>query len=797
VSNSSDPLNQADIARWLVADAAALMPQAAALRDAGHGAVISYSRKVFIPLTRLCRDSCHYCTFAIAPQHGRNVYLTAEEVLAIARAGQAADCQEALFTLGDKPELRYEAARDELAALGFASTIDYLVSMCELVRRETGLLPHVNPGVMTRDDIARLREVSVSQGLMLESTAERLCERGGPHFGSPDKHPALRLETLRLAGELQVPFTTGILIGIGETRRERIDAALAIRDLQARYGHIQEVIIQNFRAKLSTRMAAVPDASREELLWTVAVARLLLGAEMNIQAPPNLSGDDCGELIAAGINDWGGVSPVTPDHVNPEAPWPAIEKLEAITRAHGKLLVARLPSYPAYCRDAEHWHARNIAGAIVRAMDADGYARADAWSPGLATEAVLPRRSGFASIVAEEVRAIVARARAGELLDEAQIARLFACRGDEFHYVCAEADALRHETCGDAVRYVVNRNINYTNICSYRCSFCAFSKGTHADSLRGAPYDLPLAEIERRVAEAWARGATEVCMQGGIHPEYSGETYLEIVRAAKRAVPQIHVHAFTPLEISHGATTLGISVRDFLRELMDAGLGTLPGTAAEILDDEVRAVICPDKIATEQWLNVMQTAHELGLHSTATIMFGHVEAPRHWARHLLRIRALQQRTHGFTEFVPLPFVHMEAPVYVRGRARKGPTFREALLMHAVARLVLNPVLTNIQVSWVKMGVAGAAACLAAGANDLGGTLMNESISRAAGTQHGQEMAPSCMDELIRGIGRAPVQRTTLYGVPTPERVWRSYDAAPLAGLPPVAMPVRRRMTAAA
>jgi FO synthase len=788
-------LNEAVIARSLGADAAVLMPQAAALCDAGHGAVVSYSRKVFIPLTRLCRDSCHYCTFAIAPQPGRNVYLTAEEVLAIARAGQASGCHEALFTLGDKPELRYKTARDELAALGFASTIDYLVAMCELVRRETGLLPHVNPGVLTRDDIARLREVSASQGLMLESTAERLCERGGPHFGSPDKHPALRLETLRLAGELKVPFTTGILIGIGETRRERIDALLAIRNLHERYAHIQEVIIQNFRAKAATRMAAVPDASREELLWTVAVARLLLGAEMNIQAPPNLSGDDCGELIAAGINDWGGVSPVTPDHVNPEAPWPAIEKLEAITQAHGKLLVARLPSYPAYCLDAGYWHARNIATAIVRAIDADGYARADPWSPGLATEAVLPLRSGLG--VAEEVRAIVARARAGEALVEVQIARLFTCRGDDFHYVCAEADALRHETSGDTVRYVVNRNINYTNICSYRCSFCAFSKGTHAASLRGTPYDLPLAEIERRVAEAWTRGAAEVCMQGGIHPDYTGETYLEVVRAAKRAAPQIHVHAFTPLEISHGANTLGISVRDFLRELMDAGLGTLPGTAAEILDDEVRAVICPDKITTEQWLNVMQTAHELGLHSTATIMFGHVEAPRHWARHLLRIRALQQRTRGFTEFVPLPFVHMEAPIYLRGRARKGPTFREAALMHAVARLALHPVLTNIQVSWVKMGAAGAAACLAAGANDLGGTLMNESISRAAGTQHGQEMAPSRMDELIRGIGRVPTQRTTLYGVPTPERVWRSYDAAPLAGLPPVASPVRRRMTAAA
>ncbi len=792
--SNSDALSEAAIERWVAAGAAELMPQAAALRDTGHGAIVSYSRKVFIPLTRLCRDSCHYCTFATAPQPGRNAFLTADEVLAIARAGRDAGCHEALFTLGDKPELRYKVVRDELAALGCTSTIDYLVAMCERVRRETGLLPHVNPGVMTRDDMARLREVSASQGMMLESAAERLCERGGPHFGSPDKQPALRLETLRLAGELKVPFTTGLLIGIGETRRERIDALRAIGDLHARYGHIQEVIIQNFRAKPDTRMADTADAPREELLWTIAIARLLLGPQMNIQAPPNLSGDDCGELIDAGINDWGGISPVTPDHVNPEAPWPAIERLHAITAARGKILQARLPSYPAYCRAVQQWHVPEIATDILRNIDAEGYARDDVWSPGLnVTPAALPRGGGIAT----ELRDIVSRARDGATLSEMQIERLFAGRGDEFHFVCAEADTLRRETAGDTVRYVVNRNINYTNICSYRCTFCAFSKGTHAAALRGVPYDLPLSEIERRVSEAWARGAGEVCMQGGIHPDYTGDTYLEIVRAVKRAAPQMHVHAFTPLEVAHGAQTLGMPVRDYLRELIAAGLGTLPGTAAEILDDEIRAVICPGKVTTDEWLCIMKAAHELGLRSTATIMFGHVEAPRHWARHLLRIRALQEKTQGFTEFVPLPFVHMEAPVYLRGRARRGPTFREALLMHAVARLVLNPVLSNIQVSWVKMGEAGVAAALAAGANDLGGTLMNESISRAAGTQHGQEMAPAAMDELIRSVGRLPQQRTTLYGTPVAERVQRSYAAAPLEALPTMAVPLRRRMIAAA
>jgi FO synthase len=771
-----------EIDQWLVSGADALRPAAARLRDAGHGRIVSFSKKVFIPLTRLCRDVCGYCTFAVTPRAGARAYLTPEEVLAIARAGQEAGCHEALFTLGDKPELRYPQVREALAALGCATTIEYLARMCDLVRRETGLLPHVNPGVMSRADVARLREVSATQGLMLESTAERLCERGGPHFGSPDKHPAMRLETLRLAGELDVPFTTGILIGIGETRQERIEALLAIARLNERYGHIQEVIIQNFRAKAGTRMAAAPDAGHEELLWTVAVARLILGGAMNIQAPPNLSGARCGELIDAGINDWGGVSPVTPDHVNPEAPWPAIEALQEITAQRGKLLVERLPSYPAYCLEAARWHAPEVASHIIRASDADGFARSDPWSPGLLLSPEDQPRSARAAPLSTETASIVAKAHSGERLAEREIVRLFQCRGDEFHYVCEAANRLREEIAGELVRYVVNRNINYTNICAYHCTFCAFSKGRHARSLRGEPYDLPLAEISRRVREAWARGATEVCMQGGIHPEYTGETYLRIVRAAKEAAPGMHVHAFTPLEVTHGAATLGLTLEAFLRELIAAGLNSLPGTAAEILDDEVRQRICPDKVTTQEWLAVMETAHELGLRSTATIMFGHVDEPRHWARHLLRIRDLQQRSGGFTEFIPLPFVHMAAPVYLKGLARKGPTFREAVLMHAVARLALHPVVTHIQVSWVKMGVTGVAACLDAGADDLGGTLMNESISRAAGTQHGQEFAPGQMDGLIRSLGREPRQRTTLYGTPPQERTAQSHCAAPLVDI---------------
>jgi FO synthase len=794
------------------------MPEAARLRDAAHPRLVSYSRKVFIPLTRLCRDVCSYCTFAHAPREGQAAYLGPEEVLAIARAGRDVGCYEALFTLGDKPELRWKEAREALAALGHASTVSYLAAMCKLALRETGLLPHVNPGVLTRDDIARLRGVSASQGLMLESTSERLCARGGPHFGSPDKRPAARLETLRLAGELGVPFTTGILIGIGETRRERLDALLEIRRLHEEHGHVQEVIVQNFRAKAGTRMAASPHATREELLWSVAAARLVLGPEMNIQAPPNLSADDCGALIDAGINDWGGVSPVTPDHVNPEAPWPAIAELERVTAARGKVLVARLPSYPAYCRTAVRWHDPAIATAVIRMADSEGYARADAWSPGMTSPALNhpgpsdhpslkrrgievkdqndspPGRGGVArsdGVVAADLKDIVAKACSEEELEEAEIVCLFAARGHDFHFVCDAADRLRRERCGDVVRYVVNRNINYTNVCAYHCTFCAFSKGTRARALRGDPYDLPLEEIERRVAEAWARGATEVCMQGGIHPHYTGETYLGIVRAVKRAAPRIHVHAFTPLEVSHGAATLGITVREFLKELIAAGLGSLPGTAAEILDDEVRRVICPDKVNTGEWLGVMADAHELGLRSTATIMFGHVEEPRHWARHLARVRALQARTGGFTEFIPLPFVHMQSPVYLRGQARKGPTSREAVLMHAVARLALHPVIPSIQVSWVKLGEAGARACLAAGASDLGGTLMNESISRAAGTQHGQELPPAAMESLIRSAGRLPAQRTTLYAVAAAAQTEKSYGAAPLEPLIQPLVQVRR------
>jgi FO synthase len=385
---------------------------------------------------------------------------------------------------------------------------------------------------------------------------------------------------------------------------------------------------------------------------------------------------------------------------------------------------------------------------------------------------------------------ILAHAAAGARLTPADIVRLFAARGPEAEEICAAADGLRAKVNGDVASYVVNRNINYTNVCSYACSFCAFSKGKLHDHLRGRPYDLALEEIARRTEEAWQRGATEVCLQGGIHPAYTGETYLTLLRTVKEAVPRMHVHAFSPLEISHGAQTLGLSLATYLERLHKNGLGSLPGTAAEILDDAVRARICPDKLTTREWLEVVGTAHEIGLRTTATIMFGHVEDTHSWAAHLLHLRDLQERTGGFTEFVPLPFVHMEAPMYLKSGARRGPTWRETMLMHAVARLALNPLITNIQASWVKAGPAGVARLLSAGVNDCGGTLMNESISRAAGTQHGQEHPPEAMEAMIGAAGHTPRQRTTLYRAVDPEQMRRSFDAPPLA--PVVQTPVRRR-----
>jgi FO synthase len=743
-----------------------LMAAARRIRAERHGSRITYSPKVFIPLTMLCSDRCGYCTFSKPPSKATSPYLSPEQVLEIARAGAAAGCHEALFTLGERPEERYPVAREALNAARHDSTVDYLAEACRLVVSETGLLPHANAGALSRDELAALRPVTASQGTMVESLSERLLERGGPHFGCETKLPARRLATLEAAGELRIPFTTGILVGIGENRAERLEALAAIDAAHRRHGHVQEVIVQNFRPKPGTAMAAAPAPSLEEYLWTIAAARVLLDPSIHLQAPPNLTGD-FGALLEAGIDDWGGVSPVTVDHVNPERPWPALERLRAVTEAAGFTLAPRLTVYPEMAAEPETWLDEAMRFPVLDRADAEGLGRDASWSAGdlepPPSMIPVPPPVALTATVGGRVGEVLAGVLAGQQTGEEELVALFGARGPELRAVAEVADELRRRTVGDVVTFVRNRNINYTNVCTFRCRFCAFSKGPLSLNLRGAPYLLDLEEIARRVVEARARGATEVTLQGGIHPSFDGDYYIHVARAVKEAVPDMHVHGFTALEVHEGARRLGEPLRDYLLRLKQVGLGSLPGTAAEILDDEVRAVICPDKVNTEEWLQVHRTAHSVGLRSNITIMFGHVEHPRHWARHMLRTRALQAETGGFTEFVPLPFVHMGAPIYLKRRSRPGPTFREALLIHAVARIAYHGLIDNIQVSWVKMGGEGVRQALLAGVNDLGGTLMDENISRAAGASHGQMMEVDEFRDIVEPLGRTLEQRTTLYG----------------------------------
>jgi len=746
----------------IAADLDELTEAARAVRDRHHGHQVTFSPKVFIPLTMLCRDRCGYCTFAKPPARLDSPYLTRDDVLRIAEAGREAGCHEALFTLGERPELRYPAAAEWLAEHGYSSTVDYLAAMCAAVVQETGLLPHANAGALYADELARLRPVTASQGMMIETLAVGL----DAHRGAPDKDPERRLATLEAAGELAIAFTTGILVGIGETRADRIEALSAIAAAHRRHGHVQEVIVQNFLPKAGTAMVRSPACPEDELRWSIAVARLLLPGDVHLQAPPNLS-EHLAPLLDAGIDDWGGVSPITADHVNPERAWPALERLEALTEAAGHTLAPRLTIYPEFALDPQRWLDPAMHFFVLDASDAEGLARDSAWCSGgeVAPPLILdPARLATPS-ARSAVGEVLAGVAAGQEVGEDEIVTLFSARGADVRAVAAMADQIRAETVGDTVTYVINRNINYTNVCTFKCKFCAFSKGPLSLNLRGAPYLLDLDEVSRRVAEAEDEGATEVCLQGGIHPKFDGDYYLDVLRAVRAGSERIHIHAFTALEVTEGARRSGVPLIEYLATLKEAGLKTLPGTAAEILDDEVRAVLCPDKVNTEEWLEAHRCAHAVGLNSNITIMFGSIEQPRSWARHLVVTRDLQRETGGFTEFVPLPFVHMATPIYLQHRARRGPTFREALLMHAVARIAYRGDIDNIQVSWVKMGLEGARQILCAGANDIGGTLMDENISRAAGATHGQRLEVDKMAELVGPLGRRLEQRTTLYGRP--------------------------------
>jgi FO synthase len=784
-----------------------LMGIAAALRDRGHGTTVTYSRKVFVPLTMLCRDHCHYCTFAKPPAKLDDPFLAPEQVVAIAEAGRRQGCKEALFTLGDRPEERYPVARQWLAERGYQSTLEYLRAVSIRVIEETGLLPHLNPGVMSWEEMARLKHASASMGIMLETSSERLSARGGPHYGSPDKIPAVRLRTIEDAGRLSIPFTTGILVGIGETPRERVESLLAIRSLHRSYHHIQEVIVQNFRAKPGTAMHDAPEPSAEEFLATVAVARVLLGAGMNIQAPPNLSDPGYPALLDAGINDWGGVSPVTIDHVNPEAPWPKLRDLERRTAERGHRLYERLAVYPAYVLRPDPWLAGKMQEPVRRLATAEGLAvdgaRPEpvawqdpevAWKPrtialtfakgigsGLREDAEDVYGSFDAIAVTREwgnrhrraperldaeIRRALARAadgRGSDLTDDEALA-LFEAEGTALEALARVADDLRRAAVGDEVTYVVNRNINFTNVCYTGCRFCAFAQR----EVDPESYTLSLDEVADRAQEAWEYGATEVCIQGGLHPSLPGDFYFRILDAIAARVPGIHIHAFSPMEVLNGATRLGISFAEFLEECRRRGLGTIPGTAAEILDDDVRWVLTKGKLPADSWEAIVKTAHGLGIRSSSTMMYGHVDAPPHWVAHLRRLARIQDESGGFTEFVPLPFIWQNSPIYLAGKARPGPTALENRRVHAVARILLDGRIRNVQTSWVKVGVEACQRLLQGGANDFGGTLMEETISRMAGAEWGIRKEPEEFVAAIRAIGRVPAERTTTY-----ERVGRS------------------------
>jgi FO synthase len=792
--------------------AAAARVRDAGLVAAGRPAVVTYSPKVFIPITKLCRDRCHYCTFVESPgelrRAGHGMYLSPDEILDVAHQGAALGCLEALFTLGDRPEDRWPEARAWLDEQGYDSTLAYVRAMAIRVLEETGLLPHLNPGVMSWEEMNRLKPVAPSMGMMLETTSRRLFEEKGlAHHGSPDKHPDVRLRVLEDAGRLSIPFTTGLLVGIGETLTERAETIFALRATLRRYGAVQEIIVQNFRAKPDTAMRHADDLALDEYRATIAVTRLVLGPKARVQAPPNLVDlTECRALLEAGVDDWGGVSPLTPDHVNPERPWPSLERLRDLTAGCGFELRPRLTVHPEYVRQGEPWLDPRVSAHVAALADDDGLALPDVRPTGLPWQEPdggfahagtgrtnlhtevdtvgrsADRRSDFDDVygdwgdVAEAAGhtagtsaspggAFATALRAAErdpagVTDEQALA-LITAEDADLDAVCRLADDLRRDTVGDEVTYVVNRNINFTNVCYVGCRFCAFAqRRTDADA-----FSLSLEQVADRAEEAWQLGATEVCMQGGIDPELPGTAYFDLAAAVKKRVPGMHVHAFSPMEIVNGASRTGLSIEDFLIKARESGLDTIPGTAAEILDDEVRWVLTKGKLPTRTWVEVVTTAHRAGLRSSSTMMYGHVDNPRHWIAHLRVLSRIQDETGGFTEFVPLPFVHTSAPIYLAGVARPGPSLRDNLAVHAVARILLHGRIPNIQTSWVKLGVEGTRAMLRAGANDLGGTLMEETISRMAGSEHGSAKTVAELREIGEGIGRPLRERTTTYGAP--------------------------------
>jgi len=805
----------------------------AGLRAVGREGTITYSPKVFIPVTRLCRDRCHYCTFVTTPGqleraarrgHQNAPYLSPDEIVEIASQGAQLGCTEALFTLGDRPEDRWPEAQAWLDEQGYDSTLAYVRAMAIRVLEETGLLPHLNPGVMSWEEMNRLKPVSPSMGMMLETTSRRLSEdRGQAHYGSPDKDPAVRVRVLEDAGRLSVPFTTGLLIGIGENLTERAESIFELRRVARQFGHVQEVIIQNFRAKPDTAMRHAGDLGLEEYVAAIAVSRIVLGPKVRLQAPPNLVDlEECTALLGAGVDDWGGVSPLTPDHVNPERPWPSLERLRSITATAGFTLRARLTVHPEYVLTGEPWIDPRVSGHVAALASDDGLVREhvrpvglpwqepdggfavagsgtgrtdlhtavdtegrtndrrsdfdnvygdwDALKEGIARDApVVPTtEKGRKRLGLSGIAALKAAEQDPGNLSDAHALTLMTAEGDLLDQVTHLADDLRQEAVGNDVTYVVNRNINFTNVCYVGCRFCAFAqRRTDADA-----YSLSMSQVADRAEEAWNLGATEVCMQGGIDPELPGTAYFDLAAVVKQRVPGMHVHAFSPMEIVNGSSRTGLSFEDFLIKARESGLDTIPGTAAEILDDEVRWVLTKGKLPTKTWIEVVSTAHRVGIRSSSTMMYGHVDNPRHWVQHLRVLTRIQDAASdsgaaGFTEFVPLPFVHHSSPIYLAGVARPGPTLRDNLAVHAMARILLHGRIENIQTSWVKLGVDGTCAMLNAGANDVGGTLMEETISRMAGSEHGSAKTVAELVEIGAGIGRPVVQRDTTYGPVSP------------------------------